>query len=651
MTKKMPASAFYAILVAAFIFWLIIFELGLSVYLKNQRAADAADHFQRANNLRTQIETEINIASFLATGIESYIVARQGKVDKQEMQKILALIYERGPYFRNIGIAPDNEVSMVYPLEGNEAAIGLRYQDNPKQWPAVQKIIESKQGLLAGPLNLIQGGRGLIYRTPVFIDQAYWGMLSTVIDADRIFNLLDQKASDSTQIALRGKDASGMQGEVFYGDPALFDASPILLRISVPGGEWRMAFKETTNASELATILYILFGILAVVMALVSSFLIRMWINRNLLTSLKVQVNQRTRELKQSNTLLESVLSSAQSFAIIALSPEGVIRLFNSGAERMLGYHKDELIGKASFSICFYEYQSEKKLFEILKKDAFKTVEMPYKHKNGERIDVQLVLSPIKSVENNHGGYLAIAEDITERTRIDRMKNEFLSTVSHELRTPLTAISGALGLIRGGVAGALPDTLNKMLDVAYKNSQRLNLLINDLLDMEKLLAGKMRFDHKAHVVSDLLAQAVESNQSYADQYQVHLEFTACEQDLNILVDASRFAQIMSNLLSNAAKYSPRGGTVKINAIREAGRVRISVKDEGEGIPEEFHSRIFQKFSQADSSDSRQKGGTGLGLAITRELVERMHGEIGFESGHTGTEFYMYFQSAPSVPRE
>lgn len=647
MTKKMPANAFYSIFAALFIFWLIILELALSTYLKNQRVASAADHFQRANNLRTLIETEINIAAFLATGIESYIVARQGKVDKQEMQMILALIYARGPYFRNIGIAPDNVVTMVFPLEGNEAAIGLRYEDNPKQWPAVQKIIESKEGLLAGPLTLVQGGTGLIYRTPVFIDQVYWGMLSTVIDADRILDLVDQKVSETIQIALRGKDASGMKGEVFYGDPSLFDTSAIILSISVPGGEWRMAFKETSNASDLANTLYIVFFILAFVMALVSSFLVRMWINRNLLVSLKEQVNQRTLELKQTNTLLESVLSSANSFAIIALSPEGVIRLFNSGAERMLGYQKDELIGKASFSICFFEYQSEKSLFETLNNDTFKTIELPYKHKNGEKIDVQLVLSPIKSEQGSQAGYLAIAEDITERKRIEQMKNEFISTVSHELRTPLTAISGALGLMKGGVAGELPDTLNKMLDVAYKNSQRLNLLINDLLDMEKLLAGKMSFDLQSHQVCDLLEQAVESNQSYADQYQVHLEMSDCEPGLSILTDATRFAQIMSNLLSNAAKFSPMGGTVKISSHREAKRIRISVRDYGEGIPAAFHSRIFQKFSQADSSDTRQKGGTGLGLSITRELVDRMHGEIGFESDNTGTEFYVYFQSAPT----
>jgi PAS domain S-box-containing protein len=641
-------NAFYATLAATFCFWLILLVFVLSNYLTQQQMERDADNFQQANNLRILIETEINIAAFLATGIESYIVARQGQVENQEMLKMLSLIYQRGPYFKNIGIAPDNRVDMVFPLEGNEAAIGLHYQDNPKQWPAVQKIIESKQGLLAGPLTLVQGGTGLIYRTPVYIDQVYWGLLSTVIDADRIFKLIEEKTGEAIHIALRGKDATGIKGDVFYGDASLFANASRSLSISVPGGEWSMAFKGASGTGENNHVLYLVFFIVALCLALMSSFLIHMWMNRNLLRSLKVEVNQRTSELKQANKLFESVLESANAFAIIVLSPEGIIRLFNSGAERMLGYKKEELIEKASLSLCMFDYPSEQSLFQSFEKGGVRSIETDYKHKNGEKIPVHLVLSQINDTRGGHAGYLAIAEDISERKRIEQMKNEFISTVSHELRTPLTAISGALGLIRGGVAGQLSETLDKMLEVAFNNSQRLQRLVNDLLDMEKLLAGKMSFELSSHSVCRLLKQAIESNQSYADQYQVTLIMTACEPGMHIRVDSMRFAQIMSNILSNAVKFSPTGGHVDICAGLEVDRVRVAVRDFGPGIPDAFHSQIFQKFSQADSSDSRQKGGTGLGLAITRELVERMQGEIGFVSTLAGTEFYIYFQVVPAI---
>ena len=170
-----------------------------------------------------------------------------------------------------------------------------------------------------------------------------------------------------------------------------------------------------------------------------------------------------------------------------------------------------------------------------------------------------------------------------------------------------------------------------MLDIAYKNSQRLTHLINDLLDMEKLVAGKMRFELQTQEVMPLVEQAVESMRSYAQQHQVELVIRQRADGAKVRVDASRLQQVLSNFLSNAAKFSPVGGTVEISVRGERDVVRVEVQDHGPGIPAEFRKRIFQKFSQADSSDTRQKGGTGLGLAISKELIERMNGMVGFTS--------------------
>ena len=221
--------------------------------------------------------------------------------------------------------------------------------------------------------------------------------------------------------------------------------------------------------------------------------------------------------------------------------------------------------------------------------------------------------------------------DITERKNMEQMKDEFVSTVSHELRTPLTSISGALKLMVSGALGEMPEKSRTMLDIAYKNSQRLTLLINDLLDMEKLLAGKMAFNLCKQSLHTLLAQTVYENRAYGDQYQVSFQLAPVADTLHVMVDEQRFLQVMGNLLSNAAKFSPPCNRVDIRAEAEPGSVRISVIDYGTGIPLDFQHRLFQKFSQADASDSRQKGGTGLGLAITKELVENMNGKISVES--------------------
>ena len=232
--------------------------------------------------------------------------------------------------------------------------------------------------------------------------------------------------------------------------------------------------------------------------------------------------------------------------------------------------------------------------------------------------------------------------DITERRRIETMKAEFVSTVSHELRTPLTSIKGALGLVCGGVLGAVPEQAKAVLEVALKNSQRLEILINDLLDMEKLLAGEMQFDFQLHELMPLIEHSRESAVPYAQQYQVTILLKERADGVRVRVDASRLQQVMGNFLSNAAKFSPQGGEVDILARQHDGIVRVEVVDHGPGIPENFRDRIFQKFSQADSSDTRQRGGTGLGLAITKELIERMNGHVGFES-QPGQGAVFYFE--------
>lgn len=221
--------------------------------------------------------------------------------------------------------------------------------------------------------------------------------------------------------------------------------------------------------------------------------------------------------------------------------------------------------------------------------------------------------------------------DITGVKLVEQAKNEFISTVSHELRTPLTSISGALGLAINGALGEVTPKMLTMLEVAHKNSQRLTHLISDLLDIEKLASGKFSFDLQVQPLMPLIEECLISTQYYAEEYKVNFVIGLRADDVQIRVDGSRTQQVLANLLSNAAKFSPAGAQVTINIIQHGQMVRVEVKDLGAGIPVEFHNRIFQKFSQADSSSTRQKGGTGLGLAISKELIEQMNGQIGFHS--------------------
>jgi PAS domain S-box-containing protein len=240
-------------------------------------------------------------------------------------------------------------------------------------------------------------------------------------------------------------------------------------------------------------------------------------------------------------------------------------------------------------------------------------------------------------------GFFSLGSDITEFKRIDRMKTEFISTVSHELRTPLTSIRGALGLIAGGVAGELPEAVKSLVGIAKSNCERLIRLINDILDSEKIESGKMRLDLQVVDIEKLVQQAVSANDGFAGQHSVKVQFEASGETLQVRIDNDRGIQVLTNLLSNAVKFSPPEGVVQVKVLRVARTVRVEVVDSGPGIPGDFQDRIFQKFSQADSSDSRQKGGTGLGLNISKALVDKMGGQIGFASeAGAGATFFIEF---------
>jgi signal transduction histidine kinase len=209
---------------------------------------------------------------------------------------------------------------------------------------------------------------------------------------------------------------------------------------------------------------------------------------------------------------------------------------------------------------------------------------------------------------------------------MEQLKNEFVSTVSHELRTPLTSIRGSLGLLEGGLGGELPTQAKELIGIAANNCDRLVDLINDILDIERIASGRMSFQFATQPLLPLIEQAVEANQGFAVQHQVRIELVARLAEGQARIDADRFLQVLANLLSNAAKFSPPGETVDVSLLRRGDRLRIEVVDHGPGIPVEFRARIFEKFSQADGSTTRAKGGSGLGLSISRALVERMGGE-------------------------
>jgi len=355
-------------------------------------------------------------------------------------------------------------------------------------------------------------------------------------------------------------------------------------------------------------------------------------------------VEQRTLELNA--ILLEAVE------AIIIINSQGYIERVNPAATHLLLLDDDQLVGARAEDIIpllhelFLPTSSEegdasKYLWKCRETIATRgdAVQMPVE------IGVSTVHLPDRKI------YTCLIHDITARKKVDRLKSEFISTVSHELRTPLTSITGVLGLLVGGAVPQIPAKAMDMLVVARHNADRLGRLVNDILDIEKLEFGQLQLEMAAYEVNDLMQKSIAQNAGYAVKYGVHLALDNASiigrKNLVVAVDQYRFLQVMANLISNAVKFSNLDGIVTVSAKVIDRKVYFYVEDQGAGIPEEFRSKIFQKFAQADSSDTRKRDGTGLGLSISRIIVERMGGEINYTTiMGKGTIFYF---SIPLVP--
>ena len=248
-----------------------------------------------------------------------------------------------------------------------------------------------------------------------------------------------------------------------------------------------------------------------------------------------------------------------------------------------------------------------------------------------------------RDAENNPVRMIGTHTDISERHRIDKMKNEFISTVSHELRTPLTSIRGSLGLITGGAVGEMSDQAESLLSIAHKNTERLLLLINDILDLQKIEAGNMPFDFKDTQLDVFMADAINSNQPFAEAHEVSIELNNhTDTDTQLIADSDRLLQVMNNLLSNAAKFSPSTSKIIVDVSSNDSEIVIAISDQGPGIPEKFRDKLFEKFTQSDSSDTRNIGGTGLGLSIAKLIIEKHNGSINYETTMgQGTTFYIH----------
>lgn len=338
--------------------------------------------------------------------------------------------------------------------------------------------------------------------------------------------------------------------------------------------------------------------------------------------------------LRASEARLRSYFEYAP-VGILLASRDGLVVEANPAVSSITGYGADELVGSGLSLLVGPDQPARAEEIEghmralLSGEMPLVKFEHPFVAKDGRSLWLEVTVSLMRDEQGEPLEFVAVLQDVTSRKDAERVKDEFVSVTSHELRTPLTSIRGALGLLAGGVVGDLPDSAQRMLDVAMQSTDRLIRLINDILDLERLTSGKLALSLEACDAAGLVSRAVEEIRGAADPLGV--EVRAGSVDGQVWADPDRVIQTLTNVVGNAIKFSPRSATVEVSAQVEGDHVRFAVEDHGPGIPVDQLETVFERFRQVDASDSRAKGGTGLGLAICRTIVEQHGGRIWAES--------------------
>ena len=356
-----------------------------------------------------------------------------------------------------------------------------------------------------------------------------------------------------------------------------------------------------------------------------------------------VELEEARRQVEASGRKL-ALFAERAPIAVLELQPDGTVAEVNHAAEILFGYAAAELVGGSVKKLVLPQFHED---FDrtwrqvVTSREPVAGLRIRNPRRDGAEIICEWTVTPLVNVQREVIAVIAQGRDITAQLEAERMKKEFTSTLSHELRTPLTSIIGSLQLINSGVMGEVDKEVGELTLVAERNGQRLLDLINDILDIERIESGKFQLAPETLALDELVRESMVLNKAFAERFKVQFVSHGDVAERKVHADRKRLLQVMTNLLSNAAKFSPEGGTVEISTEDAGPNVRIGVHDRGAGIPEGFRARMFGRFTQADSTATRQKGGTGLGLAICKRLIEMMHGRIGFQDRPGGGSTFWF----------
>ncbi len=342
------------------------------------------------------------------------------------------------------------------------------------------------------------------------------------------------------------------------------------------------------------------------------------------------EMARKLRDTTVSRDYLDRVLETMGE-CLVVTGPDGTITRVNSAVCHLSGVDEDELLGQNCRDL-FRAPRGHVSLFDALGPDgSAHGLETELLARGGEAVPVMISVGAMEESVGKARSHVVVAADIGDRLRQERQKDEFVTMVHHEVRAPLTAVRGAIGLLDGGVAGELGERGQELVKIALRNSERMGRLVNDILASRKLDSGRMEFHLENVEMMPLIEQAIDSTSAYAANHKVRFELEGAVPGAMVRVDPDRMIQVLTNVLSNAVRFSPTDDVVTVKTSRSDRMLRVAVSDAGPGIPEDFRDHVFEAFARAEHDDWRHRSGTGLGMSISKGIIEELGGGITFET--------------------
>ncbi len=634
--------------------------------------------------LRSNLEGDINSDIQLVQGLIGVIATEPG-IDQERFSQLgRNLLAGRGPrpdedplaghsQIRNVAAARDMVITHIYPIEGNEAALGLDYRESPGQSELALYARDAGTLVLAGPVDLLQGGRGFIGRSPVYVDgpdgeRQFWGLVAAVIDEEALYRASGLRNLEALgiEVAIRGRNGKGAEGEVFFGPPGIFTRNPVTAEVTLPYGNWVMAavplggWSVTPPNTWIVRALVFLGGTLVIGPILAAGHLIEQR-QRSLrdLEDREAQLDRLSRRLELAlaasrvgvwdyNIATEELVWDDRMKELYDIAAKEGPCEYADWRDRL---HPEDLYrAESEFSYAIDisgQYNSE---YRLLLRDGevrhIRAIGAVYSGGDGTRrivgVNWDVTADVIRQEELNAKRLEAESATIA--------KSQFLATMSHEIRTPMSGVLGMLDLL---LNSPLAPEQRSRAELARTSAQSLLSILNDILDFSKLEADQVVMAEENVAIAPLVDEVAALMSAGAQQKGIALTCRIAPSVPGVIVtDGGRLRQVLINLVSNAVKFTERGRIdIRVDYVPTGpdGRLEVEVEDTGVGIPRSARAQLFQRFMQADSSPTRRSGGTGLGLAISRQLVERMGGRIEVDSTEgEGSVFRFSIRTRPGT---